>query len=89
VFSRLDDKKRSVMIIVMQRLHVNDLTGFAQDSGGFKKLSFPAIATGDAFIPVSATDTYHRKDGEPRITSSRRQRTSEKLLFPRIHTSIR
>ena len=65
LFSRLDDKKRSVMIIVMQRLHVNDLTGFAQDSGGFKKLSFPAIATGDACIPVSATDTYYRKDGEP------------------------
>ena len=65
LFSRLDDKKRSVMIIVMQRLHVNDLTGFAQDSGGFKKLSFPAIATGDAFIPVSATESYHRKDGEP------------------------
>jgi predicted phage terminase large subunit-like protein len=65
LFSRLDDKKRSVMIIVMQRLHVNDLTGFAQDSGGFNKLSFPAIATGDAFIPVSATDTYYRKDGEP------------------------
>ena len=65
LFSRLDDKKRSVMIIVMQRLHVNDLTGFAQDGGGFKKLSFPAIATGDASIPVSATETYYRKDGEP------------------------
>jgi predicted phage terminase large subunit-like protein len=65
LFSRLDDKKRSVMIIVMQRLHVNDLTGFAEDSGGFKKLSFPAIATGDALIPVSATETYQRKDGEP------------------------
>jgi predicted phage terminase large subunit-like protein len=65
LFSRLDDKKRSVMIIVMQRLHVNDLTGFAQDSGGFNKLSFPAIATVNALIPVSATDTYHRKVGEP------------------------
>jgi predicted phage terminase large subunit-like protein len=65
LFSRLDDKKRSVMIIVMQRLHVNDLTGFAQDSGGFKKLSFPAIAIGHASIPVSATDMYHRKHGEP------------------------
>src|SRR5205823_9964050 len=64
LFSRLDDKKRSVMIIVMQRLHVNDLTGFAQDSG-FKKLSFPAIANGDACIPVSATENYYRKDGEP------------------------
>lgn len=65
LFSRLDDKKRSVMIIVMQRLHVNDLTGFAQESGGFTKLSFPAIATSDTSIPVSATDNYYRKDGEP------------------------
>lgn len=65
LFSRLDDKKCSVMIIVMQRLHVNDLTGFALESGGFKKLSFPAIATGDASIPLSATETYHRKNGEP------------------------
>jgi predicted phage terminase large subunit-like protein len=65
VFSRLDDKKRSVMILVMQRLHVNDLTGFAQECGGFNKLAFPAIATRDAFIPVSATDTHHRNHGEP------------------------
>jgi predicted phage terminase large subunit-like protein len=64
VFSRLD-KKRSVMIIVMQRLHVNDLTGFAQESGDFKKLSLPAIAIGNSGVPVSAAETYHRKDGEP------------------------
>jgi predicted phage terminase large subunit-like protein len=79
LFSRLDDKKRSVMIIVMQRLHVNDLTGFALDSGGFKKLSFPAIATGDAFIPVSATDTYHRKDGEPLHPEYEDLRTLERV----------
>lgn len=65
LFSRLDDKKRSVMIIVMQRLHVNDLTGFAQESGGFEKLSFPAIATSDTSIPLSATEIYSRKEGEP------------------------
>jgi predicted phage terminase large subunit-like protein len=65
LFSRLDDKKRSVMIIVMQRLHVNDLTGFAQEGGGFKTLSFPAIAISDTSIPVSATDSYYRREGEP------------------------
>jgi len=53
------------MIIVMQRLHVNDLTGFAQESGGFEKLSLPAIATSDTSIPVSATESYYRKEGEP------------------------
>jgi len=29
----------------MQRLHVNDLTGFIGSSGDFKKLALPAIAT--------------------------------------------
>ena len=42
--SRLDDKAKSVLILVMQRLHVNDLTGFVEASGGFHKLSLPAIA---------------------------------------------
>jgi len=44
LLSRLDDKQRSVLILVMQRLHVNDLTGFVEGSGGFHKISLPAIA---------------------------------------------
>ena len=35
LLSRLDDKQKSVLILVMQRLHVNDLTGFIEGSGGF------------------------------------------------------
>lgn len=45
LLSRLDDKKRSVLIVVMQRLHVNDLTGYVENEGDWHKLSFPAIAT--------------------------------------------
>ena len=44
LLSRLDDKAKSVLILVMQRLHVNDLTGFVEASGGFHKLALPAIA---------------------------------------------
>jgi len=65
LLSRLDDKKKSVLILVMQRLHVNDLTGFVEATGGYHKLSFPAIATKDEDIPVSATQLHSRKDGEP------------------------
>jgi len=64
LLSRLDDKARSVLIIVMQRLHINDLTGFAESSGGFEKLSLPAIATQDENVPVSETEYYPRAEGE-------------------------
>ena len=60
LLSRLDDKKRSVLILVMQRLHVNDLTGFVEGSGGFKKLSLPAIAPKDEHIPIGIDEFHHR-----------------------------
>ena len=52
LLSRLDDKQRSVLTIVMQRLHVNDLTGHVQARGGFETLSFPAIAKKDEQIAL-------------------------------------
>lgn len=65
LLSRLDDKKNSVLILVMQRLHVNDLTGFVEASGGFHKLSFPAFAIRDESIPISEMEDYFRKADEP------------------------
>ncbi len=60
LLSRLDDKKHSVLILVMQRLHVNDLTGFVEGSGAFKKLSLPAIAPKDEHIPIGIEEYHHR-----------------------------
>ena len=65
LLSRLDDKEKSVLILVMQRLHVNDLTGFVEGCGGFHKLSFPAIAIKDENISVSDKENYFRQEGEP------------------------
>ena len=65
LLSRLDDKKRSVLILVMQRLHVNDLTGFVEAGGGFHKLSLPAIALKDEHIAIAESETYSRREGEP------------------------
>lgn len=39
IFSRLNDRKSGSMIVVMQRLHVNDLTGHLMKNEGWKKLS--------------------------------------------------
>lgn len=64
VLSRLDDKQKGILILVMQRLHVDDLTGFIEDKQGYRKISYPAIATQDEDIHLSATETHHRKAGE-------------------------
>lgn len=63
LLSRLDDKKRSVLILVMQRLHVNDLTGFVEASGGFYKLALAAIARTDELIPTGENKSHVRKAG--------------------------
>jgi len=43
--TRLNDKKRGVMIVVMQRLHENDLTGhLLENSGEYTHLKVPAVA---------------------------------------------
>jgi hypothetical protein len=43
--SRLDDKRRGVIVVVMQRLHLDDLSGHLLKKQGWTLLSLPAIAT--------------------------------------------
>lgn len=42
--SRLDDKKRGVIVLVMQRLHQDDLTGYLLAKGGWRHVCLPAVA---------------------------------------------
>lgn len=44
--SRLDDKERGGIVLVMQRLHEEDLTGYLLSKGGWDELSLPAMFTG-------------------------------------------
>jgi predicted phage terminase large subunit-like protein len=44
LISRLNDKQNGCIILVMQRLHEDDLTGHVQALGAWKTISFPAIA---------------------------------------------
>jgi predicted phage terminase large subunit-like protein len=64
LLSRLDDKAYSTLTLVMQRVHVNDLTGFTQGSGGFQRLSLPAIATEDQTIPLRDGGIHKRRRGD-------------------------
>jgi predicted phage terminase large subunit-like protein len=63
LLSRLDDKQRSVLILVMQRVHINDLTGFIE-AEGFHKLSLPAIAVQDEVIRIDDDHEHCREAGE-------------------------
>lgn len=45
--SRLNQKTDGCIILIMQRLHQNDLAGFLIEQGGWEVISFPAIAETD------------------------------------------
>ena len=47
LYSRLNDKKTGCIIIIMQRLHEDDLVGHVLEKDAWKVLRFPAIATED------------------------------------------
>ncbi|WP_243288760.1 phage terminase large subunit [Geothrix terrae] len=46
LFSRLNSKDQGVIVVIMQRLHLNDLVGHLAERGGWEVLSLPAIAEG-------------------------------------------
>ena len=65
LLSRLDDKRTGAIIIVMQRVHMDDLTGFVtSQSDEWEVLNLPAIAEVDEEIPISSTEVHRRRLGE-------------------------
>jgi predicted phage terminase large subunit-like protein len=47
LLTRLNDKQKGHIILIMQRLHENDLVGHVLKQGGWELLKFPAIAEED------------------------------------------
>ena len=66
--TRLDDKQNGVIVIVMQRLHADDLVGRILDLEGeiWEVVSIPAIADEDKVFQLSddPEDVYRRRAGE-------------------------
>lgn len=50
--SRLNDKKNGAIIVVMQRLHENDLSGHLLEKGGWVHLNLPAIFEEETTINI-------------------------------------
>ena len=63
--SRLDNKETGVIIVVMQRVHQHDLSGYLlENTGDWTLLSLPAIADGDEQIPIGNGQFHLRRAGE-------------------------
>ena len=67
LYTRLNDKVTGCIIIIMQRLHEDDLVGHLVQQGGWKVLKFPAIAVEDETHVISTCfgqRTVQRRVGE-------------------------
>lgn len=61
--TRLDDKKKGCIIVVMQRLHEDDLTGHLLAKEGWEHLKIPLVAEEDETYSIRGYE-YKRKEGE-------------------------
>src|ERR1700730_10911480 len=65
LMSRLDNKETGVIIVVMQRVHLNDLTGhLVENSNGWTVLNLAALAEEDERIAIGNGKFHLRRAGE-------------------------
>ena len=64
ISTRLDDKKRGAILVIMQRVHENDLAGHLLEKGGWNSLKLPAIATEREKIQIGPNKFHIRKRGD-------------------------
>jgi predicted phage terminase large subunit-like protein len=65
LLSRLNDKENDAIVVVMQRLHIDDLTGrLLQDPGRWTVLSLPVIAEQEERIAVGDNRYHVRQVGD-------------------------
>jgi predicted phage terminase large subunit-like protein len=64
LMSRLDSKETGIIVVVMQRVHQYDLSGYLMESKGWEVLSLPAIAEQDENIAIGDNEFHVRQAGE-------------------------
>jgi predicted phage terminase large subunit-like protein len=64
LISRLDNKTKDGIVVVMQRLHVDDLVGHLLEQEGWWHLNLPAIAEVEDSIELSYHRTHLRQPGD-------------------------
>ena len=64
LLSRLDNKAKDAIVVVMQRLHIDDLVGRLLEEGGWYHLNLPAMAEDEESVELSMDRTHLRQAGE-------------------------
>ena len=64
LYSRLDSKSDDVIILIMQRLHVEDLAGHVMQQEHWTHLNLSAIAENDQLIQIGSEDFHQRHVGD-------------------------
>lgn len=64
VYTRLNDPKNDIIVIVMQRVHMNDLVGEVLELEEWEVLDLPAIAQEDQEIEIDDGVFHPRKEGD-------------------------
>jgi predicted phage terminase large subunit-like protein len=63
--TRPDDKQAARIMVVMQRIHVDDLVGYLLDNeAGFEVLSLPSVAQSTATYDLGGGRTHTREQGD-------------------------
>ena len=65
LFSRLNNKKDDVIILIMQRLQMDDLVSYVMEKEKWIHLNIPAIAPADKDIQIGKESFHHWKAGTP------------------------
>ena len=88
LMSRLDNKQKGAIIVVMQRVHMDDLSGFLSNSSDeWEILSLPAIAEVEDTIPIGNGKFHHRQVGEalhPELESLDTIRKQQQMMGPDV-----
>ena len=63
-FSPLDDKTTGAIVLVMQRLHEDDIAGKLLREGGWEHLNLPAIAEEDENVAIGPHTIHRRRKGD-------------------------
>jgi predicted phage terminase large subunit-like protein len=64
LLSRLDHKSEGSIVVVMQRLHPDDLVGHLLEQGGWAHLNLPAIAEEGSIVRLGSNRGYSRRVGD-------------------------
>lgn len=64
LISRLDDPVNGKIVVVQQRIHAFDLSGYLLDQGGWQHLALAAEGRRDLSVPIGRNNSHNYREGD-------------------------